>query len=143
VSSVLAGRPLAGGAGHTRGEAAMTSESEAPAWRPILAGGGRAQVLAVVSDIAEALREPAQRAVGPSLWDGGAGVAVFFAYLHQALPGRGYDEGREARPGLLQGAAGIGLVLLAAAAEVAPAWDSALLLSPWHGRKKDLWIDCL
>src|SRR5689334_14991077 len=70
----------------------MTFTGEAPLWHPILADDERAQALAVAIEIAEALRDPAHRMSAPSLWDGNAGVAIFFAYLHQALPDRGYDD---------------------------------------------------
>jgi lantibiotic biosynthesis protein len=70
----------------------MTSTSEAPAWRPILDDGARAHALTIASEIAEALRDPAHQMSAPSLWDGNAGVAIFFAYLHQAVPERGYDH---------------------------------------------------
>ena len=70
----------------------MTATIEAPPWRPILADGARAQALDVAGEIADALRDPAHRRAQPSLWDGNAGVAIFFAYLHEALPDRGYDD---------------------------------------------------
>jgi lantibiotic modifying enzyme len=39
-----------------------------------------------------------------------------------------------AEPGLLEGAAGVGLALLAAVSNVAPEWDRVMLLSGWSGR---------
>ncbi len=44
---------------------------------------------------------------------------------------------REERPGLLTGAAGIGLALLAAISSDAPDWDQALLISPERTRSSD------
>ena len=68
------------------------STIQAAPWHSILANGERAQALAAAIEIAEALRDPAHQMSNPSLWDGSAGVAIFFAYLPQALPDRGYDE---------------------------------------------------
>jgi lantibiotic modifying enzyme len=56
----------------------------------------------------------------------GAGVGGYLAW--ETTPD-GAGAFRE-RQGFLEGAAGIGLALLAAAAPVEPAWDQALLLSP-------------
>ncbi|TMQ12642.1 MAG: hypothetical protein E6J90_30745 [Deltaproteobacteria bacterium] len=52
---------------------------------------------------------------------------------HELAPSAGFylatREAPRAVPGLMNGAAGIGLVLLAATTEIAPDWDRALLLS--------------
>jgi hypothetical protein len=60
------------------------------------------------------LREPA------------TGVAGYTALRYDAQA-RAYAD---PDPGLLMGAAGIGLALLAATGDVEPAWDRILLLSP-------------
>ncbi len=66
----------------------------------------------------------------------GRGVAGFerFGTLHAtAQPTRGRDRaGWSTDPGLLTGAAGIGLALLAAATSVEPAWDRLMLLDLAH-----------
>ena len=80
-----------------------------------------------------------------SFCHGAAGLAHIFNRLHQATASEvlraaaenwlgevlsGWQPGRElAEPGLLTGAAGIGLVLLAAATPVEPRWDRVYLLS--------------
>jgi lantibiotic modifying enzyme len=55
----------------------------------------------------------------------GTGVGGFAA----GRPGVGGERGESADSGFLEGAAGVGLALLAAAAPVAPDWDRILLLS--------------
>ena len=77
-----------------------------------------------------------------SICHGSAGLAHIFNRLHQstgsevlrasaqAWLGPVLDDWRPgAEPGLLTGAAGIGLVLLAAATDVEPRWDRLFLLS--------------
>jgi lantibiotic modifying enzyme len=56
------------------------------------------------------------------------GIGGFLAY--QLLPTPGY----RALPGLLEGAAGIGLALLASVTDSEPVWDDFLLLSPVSAR---------
>jgi hypothetical protein len=69
----------------------------------------------------------------PARWPGRAldyqrpGVAV--GGFATARPGTEGECVWTPEPGFLDGAAGIGLVLLAAATPVAPAWDRILLLS--------------
>jgi lantibiotic modifying enzyme len=55
----------------------------------------------------------------------GAGIAGYLAYVADAWR----EPGWRPDPGLLTGAAGIGLVLLAAATPIEPAWDRLLLAS--------------
>jgi class I lanthipeptide synthase len=73
----------------------MTSAAAAPqTWSPILAGEEAARAASAVTAIAEAIRKvplPAWNQ-GPSLANGEAGIALFFAYLDRACPGAGYDE---------------------------------------------------
>lgn len=52
-------------------------------------------MLAVVQEIAAALRGVGQDFAHPSLDSGAAGAALFLSYLDQALPGRGYGEQAE------------------------------------------------
>jgi lantibiotic modifying enzyme len=140
----------------------MTSTIEAPPWRPILADDARARALAVAIEIAEALRDlrdPAHRRSAPSLWDGNAGVAIFFAYLHQALPDRGYDDAATSfvdqalddaadepmGPSLYKGITGVAWMLDHLRGRVLPADDEdanedvdaallELMQSPWRDR---------
>lgn len=62
----------------------------------------------------------------------GEGVAGFVAWV--GAPGRAHEW--EAKPGLLEGATGVALALLAAASPTEPTWDDLLLLRPpsvWQG----------
>jgi lantibiotic modifying enzyme len=56
------------------------------------------------------------------------GLAGFSAWLPDADGGLGWRD----EPGLLTGAAGVGLALLAAATSIAPAWDRLLLVAVPH-----------
>jgi class I lanthipeptide synthase len=58
----------------------------------------------------------------------GTAVAGFPAYLPSAVTGG--DPAFVPRAGLLEGAAGVALALLATATPIEPAWDGALLLRP-------------
>src|SRR5215216_4749789 len=67
-------------------------------WFPILSDPALAgRVSSALDDLAEALAQPAPASFEPrSRWpadlaDGPAGVALFFHYLDQAQPGKGYD----------------------------------------------------
>jgi hypothetical protein len=53
----------------------------------------------------------------------GGGVGGYAAWLHRGAAGPGWVDD----PGLLEGAAGVALALLAATTEVEPAWDAMLL----------------
>lgn len=83
----------------------------------------------------EALREAAvfwyRRAL--EYWRPSTGVAGFsYSYDYVNFDGSVVDQWTT-RPGLLDGAAGIGLALLSAATDVEPAWDALLLASmPIH-----------
>jgi lantibiotic modifying enzyme len=59
-------------------------------WRPLVAGDLAESVTSAVEEIARDLRghDPANL----SLLNGDAGLTLFFTYLHQAFPGRGYDD---------------------------------------------------
>ena len=61
----------------------------APSWAPILPKDLAAQALGVVDEVAQVLGESEP---SPFLADGDAGRSLFLAYLHEAMPGRGYDE---------------------------------------------------
>jgi len=72
-------------------------------WLPLLTGNLKETALGTVEEIAEELRSsfcvypiehPAWSPLGhySSLSGGKAGLALFFAYLDKALPGRGYDD---------------------------------------------------
>ena len=53
----------------------------------------------------------------------GGGVGGYAAWLHRGAAGAGWVDD----PGLLEGAAGVALALLAATTDVEPAWDAMLL----------------
>jgi lantibiotic modifying enzyme len=61
-------------------------------WTPLLEENQRSRVLEIARDVAVALRAGSGRELGPSLASGKAGLALFFAYLDQALPDEGYDD---------------------------------------------------
>jgi hypothetical protein len=95
------------------------ADSPTPAWRPLLAGREARRAVAVAQEIAAALRgaPPA----GSAGLTGEAGIALLYAYLDRALPGRGHGDvalellGREMErmaepgvaPGLFAGFAGV------------------------------------
>lgn len=74
--------------------------STPPRWRPLLVGEPAQRALRIVRQIAVALRrQAAVDAASPSalpgqlsLGAGGAGIAIFFAYLAEAFPGEGYED---------------------------------------------------
>jgi hypothetical protein len=108
---------------------------------------------------AAARQGPDARVADAALCHGAAGVAHCFNRIFQATrnplfmdaatswfarclemtpPGEGFESLKvwdnknarwEVKPGLLEGAAGIALALLAATTEVEPQWDAALLIS--------------
>lgn len=77
-------------------EAVRHRRPPAPAsWQPLLAPSEAEQALALAADIAEALVRtvlPGRKhaPLSPALGRGLSGIALFFAYLESALPGRGY-----------------------------------------------------
>jgi lantibiotic modifying enzyme len=92
-----------------------------PAWRPLVTGACAAKLRGVIGQIASALEETAGQIEEPSLCDGQAGVALFFAFLyelsrddrHAAMAGRMVEAAFESLPeksqslGLLEGMAGV------------------------------------
>lgn len=89
----------------------------------------------------EVLREAAIFWYGRGLnyWRQGTGVGGFsYSYDYVNFDGSVVDQWIT-RPGLLDGAAGIGLALLSAATEVEPSWDALLLASlPVHKAGENL-----
>lgn len=84
-----------------------TNSSSSSSWRPILDGELAEQASVVIGEIADALRQEAtatpddkpdladatNRSLShPALGGGLSGVSLFFAYLHEARPGEGYDD---------------------------------------------------
>jgi len=66
-------------------------------WRPLLTGPAADRALAIVDEIAAAIRgglPPSASAFrqGSSLAGGDAGLALFFSYLDQVRPDQGYDD---------------------------------------------------
>lgn len=62
-------------------------------WRPLLEGEEAAQAWEAIRSIAGFLDEtPRVNEVGPGLSGGWAGLAVFYAYLAEADPGRGWER---------------------------------------------------
>src|ERR1700710_1981493 len=67
-------------------------------WRPLLDGTEADRVLGIVEEIAADLypflssRHRASPESSSSLATGLAGASLFFAYLHQSLPGNGYED---------------------------------------------------
>src|SRR5438046_1391657 len=59
-------------------------------WQPLLEGEQAQRALEAIEAIARDLE--AQPAGDPSLAGGAAGLAVLFAYLDHAWPGRGHDD---------------------------------------------------
>lgn len=67
-----------------------------PSWQPILTGPEAARAEVLIDEIAGALAEwpafPEDDPYGASMATGEAGLGLFFSYLDQARPGRGYDD---------------------------------------------------
>ena len=63
-------------------------------WRPLLAGDSAAQARDAVRAIAADLAVQAE-APGPTIAGGDSGLAVFYAYLEDALPGEGFGRRAE------------------------------------------------
>src|SRR5262249_52967685 len=66
-------------------------------WRPLLAGNLRERAVASITSIADRIPEllpqkATQKPSDASLGAGRAGLALFYAYLHQSLPGAGYEQ---------------------------------------------------
>jgi hypothetical protein len=61
-------------------------------WQPLVEGEDADRVRGAVEEIAEALRGDPQNQTQPGLCDGSAGRALFFSYMAEAWPGRGYEE---------------------------------------------------
>ncbi|HZF13331.1 MAG TPA: lanthionine synthetase C family protein [Thermoanaerobaculia bacterium] len=74
----------------------MDARSSSPpgAWQSLLTGETARRALTLAEEIAAGIATALQTALRPafSLQDGLAGIALFFAYLHQAHPGRGHDD---------------------------------------------------
>jgi lantibiotic biosynthesis protein len=63
-----------------------------PRWRPLLDSEAAAPARAAIDDIAAELALDSRAPLGPSLLEGSAGRALFFAYLAEVWPERGFDE---------------------------------------------------
>src|SRR5262245_4435827 len=72
----------------------MNAKSRHP-WRPLLEGAQAERARALVEEAAEALIQDPAALAFPSLVDGAAGRAQFFAYLAEAWPDRGFGERAE------------------------------------------------
>jgi lantibiotic modifying enzyme len=69
------------------------TDTEAPAWTPILEGADAAAAWQAIDAVAAELTAlPDERLQDPSLAGGAAGIALFFAYLAGVQEGRGHED---------------------------------------------------
>ncbi len=61
-------------------------------WRPLLEGDAAAAARAAIDDIAAELALVSRAPQAPSLSDGSAGRALFYSYLAEVWPERGFDD---------------------------------------------------
>jgi lantibiotic modifying enzyme len=66
--------------------------SSRPRWRPLLEGDAAAAAQAAIDDIAAELALASRAPQAPSLSDGNAGRALFYSYLAEVWPERGFDD---------------------------------------------------